>query len=218
MSPPSASLTRRHSAAAQAGRRRDERHVFRGVAPLERFERGGATLRPAVEHEQGGHEPSFQWSSEPVDTVWRGRDGLGAGQARPPPQPRVDAKEAGEGLIEQAGPPNCHFVAAIGRDEQPAVGELAREPPGVSDRNERVAIATGDQDAGASIRCRSRGTQQGLDGDVGRDRRQEPPPGADALALVVAAARTAAQAGSSRSARAGSISRRATEARGSPGA
>jgi len=79
-------------------------------------------------------------------------------------------------------------VAAVGHHEQPAVGELAFELPGLPDRNEWIAIAADDHRRRVDSVKLGRG-HQGLSRDIRGDRRQERPPRTKTLALVVAAAK-----------------------------
>ena len=96
------------------------------------------------------------------------------------------AEEPGDRLVEEARPADRDLVAAVRGDEEPRPRDLAGEAPGVVDRDEWVTVADRDQRRGVDP-MQIGGLEQGLDGDIGGDRGQEPLPGARALASVVAA-------------------------------
>ena len=138
---------------------------------------------------------------------------IGRAGRRLPPGRR--AVEAADRLEREGGPAGQHIMAAVGGDEQPSVADLARQLPGLPDGDERVAVAAGHEgrrrdrsgarpaSAAAGRRCRPRSPAAGV------ARLPGPAPGRSCRSI------SAAQAGSSRAIRSGSISRRPTLARGS---
>ena len=78
-------------------------------------------------------------------------------------------------------------MTAVGCHEQPPIGQLAADPPGVIDRNERIAIPA-DHERRHVDPAQVARRQQWLDRHIGRDRRQEAAPSVHPLASVVAPA------------------------------
>ena len=166
VSPPSASTTRLDPRLAQAGRPRDERQVLLGVAPLERRLGLRTAVGPAIEGEQRGH---------------RGTSGRASARAVGDRLGR--SIEAAQRFECERGSAGQDIVAAVGRDEQPPVADLAAQLQRLSHRHERIAVA--DRDEGRSgDRAQLAGRQQRLPVDVVGDRRQEPSPRAASLDRV----------------------------------
>ena len=146
----------------------------------------------------------------------RGAGEVGAGSARRRGRDvAVDRKNPASASLNRLGLRDITSWPQSGATNSRPSGELAAEPPGVVDRHERVTVAADDEarrvdpaqvaraSAAAGPRCRRRS-----------------PAGAAATRPRPGPRRGAGRArrprrGSSRSARSGSISRRATEARGS---
>ena len=199
VSPPSASTTRWTLRLPQSGRPRDERQVLVRVASLEGRVCVRAALGTAVEREQGRHRSTSS--------------GCGSARRRAPrrsnDRSRMTAAHASVGSFgEVVAGVRCHEQAAVAHGRGPD-----RPPgrPGRAGRDRRTATSVGAVD-----RAELGGRQQRLCGDVGGDRRQQararrPRPGRGRERVR----EVRGPSGSSRSIRLGSISRRATLARGS---
>ena len=197
------------------------------VAALEGRERLGAAVGPAEQGEQGRHRRLLLGvvrelgPASAIGIVVRvGRQGFAAGgrggrdaglvtARRAVATVSVARKKPARASLNRPGLRDSTSWPQSGTTNSRPSGELAREiAEACSTGHERVAVAADDQGRGVDPVELAR-RQQRLGRDVGGDRRQQPPPRARALARRRGGGRgRAAQAGSSRSIRSGSISRR----------